>query len=500
MSSHKDGYLTGLQWMIDTTNASPKEGVISLSNSIILQHLKTQGKSYQGKVAEIDGLAPEGIDQLTGPTAVRVLFSDWRMNLTGEISKTIQTGLKNSVNSYLLLIVDRVPEDMHSLISDAFGENSFIIWDVEQIFTHLQTYYPEFKEVTSSIDFAAALTRAGVYAVVESSQMYEASDAEWILNNQSVIEQMGPMYRTEGVVLFLGAGISIDAGLLSWNSLLTELRIDMIEDRLKHFDITITADEKKMMTDTLSRLQGSDPLQTALYTKIALHDSFEESVAKALYKNVKDERPLLSSIAEFCKPERGAQGVKAIVTYNFDDLLEVELEKHDIKYQSIHSGQDRRKMDVLPIYHVHGFMPSDVSAEDSKIDADLVFSEVGYHSLYNEPYHWANIAQLNFLIENTCMMIGLSLTDPNLRRLLRIASERGGTPRHYVCLKRRLASQFPEGENVPKREIIASFLNAHYSVQEYSLKALGLNTIWFPKYEDIADILQTIQNRNSTPS
>ncbi len=500
MSSHKDRNLSGLQWMIDITNASPKEGVISLSNNIILQHLKTQGKSYQNKVPGFDGLAPEGIDQLTGPTAILVLFRDWRTNLTGEIAKIIQTGKKKNVNSYLLLVVDRVTEDVYSLMSDAFGENSFTIWEIEQIFTHLQTYYPEFNEVTSSNDFADALTRAGVYAVVESSQMYETSDAEWILINQSMIEQLGPSFRTEGVVLFLGAGISINAGLPSWNSLLTELRFDMIENRLKHFDITITADEKKMMTDTLSRLQGSDPLQTALYTKIALHDSFEESVAKALYKDVKDERPLLISIAEFCKPDREGPGVKAIVTYNFDDLLEIELKKHGIKYQSIHTAQDRREQGVLPIYHVHGFMPSDVSTQDSKIDADLVFSEIGYHSLYNDPYHWANITQLNFLLENTCMMIGLSMTDPNLRRLLRIAAERGGTPRHYVCLRRRLASQFPEDENVPKREIVGSFLNAHYSVQEYSLKALGLNAIWFPKYEDIDDILQDIRNREPTPT
>jgi hypothetical protein len=268
----------------------------------------------------------------------------------------------------------------------------------------------------------------------------------------------------------------------------------MIEDRLRHFDITITADEKKMMSDTLSRLQGSDPLLTALYTKIALHNSFEESVAKALYKDVKDERPLLSSIAEFCSPDSRGPGVKAIVTYNFDDLLEIELEKYDIKYHAIHNARDRRQPNTLPIYHVHGFIPSNIGQQETKIDADLVFSEDGYHSLYNDPYHWANITQLSFLLENTCIMIGLSITDPNFRRLLRIVSERGETPRHYACLRRRLVSQFPEGENVPKREIIGSFLNAHHSVQEYSLKTLGMNIIWFSKYDDISAILQTIRN------
>ena len=35
----------------------------------------------------------------------------------------------------------------------------------------------------------------------------------------------------------------------------------------------------------------------------------------------------------------------------------------------------------------------------------LVFSEEGYHKLMLEPYNWANISQLNYMINNTCLVI-----------------------------------------------------------------------------------------------
>lgn len=54
--------------------------------------------------------------------------------------------------------------------------------------------------------------------------------------------------------------------------------------------------------------------------------------------------------------------------------------------------------------------------------------------------NWANLTQLNFLLNSTCIFIGLSMADPNLRRLLDIASKKSKVNtdccKHYVILER----------------------------------------------------------------
>jgi hypothetical protein len=56
----------------------------------------------------------------------------------------------------------------------------------------------------------------------------------------------------------------------------------------------------------------------------------------------------------------------------------------------------------------------------------IVFSEDSYHDQFVDPFSWSNLTQLNKFTQNTCLFIGLSMTDPNLRRLLDVAVRRDG--------------------------------------------------------------------------
>lgn len=69
-----------------------------------------------------------------------------------------------------------------------------------------------------------------------------------------------------------------------------------------------------------------------------------------------------------------------------------------------------------PIYHVHGYVP-----RNNYIRSKPILSEKDYHELYKEAFHWTNVEQLHALNRNTCIFIGLSMQDPNLRRLLDIS-------------------------------------------------------------------------------
>lgn len=93
---------------------------------------------------------------------------------------------------------------------------------------------------------------------------------------------------------------------------------------------------------------------------------------------------------------------------------------------------------------MHGFIPEDLEKYQN-VNNEIVFSEDGYHKIYSDPYHWSNLVQLTHLREKSCLMIGLSLDDPNIRRLMDIVSNPSLPPRHYALLQRvKLENLTPE--------------------------------------------------------
>ena len=148
--------------------------------------------------------------------------------------------------------------------------------------------------------------------------------------------------------------------------------------------------------------------------------------------------------------------------------------------------------DEVGIYHVHGFIPQDKGDYKNLAKSLLVFSEEGYHKLLLEPYNWANISQLNYLINYCCVFIGLSMTDPNLRRLLEVAAQkqRDGEQscKHYAIMKK----QKIDGSN--DSEGLANFENVNASLQESLYEELGVNIIWIDEFSEIPEILKMIKD------
>lgn len=66
----------------------------------------------------------------------------------------------------------------------------------------------------------------------------------------------------------------------------------------------------------------------------------------------------------------------------------------------------------------------------------MIFSEENYHEVFSDPYHWSNLAQLTNFREKNCVMIGLSMTDPNLRQLLEIAARRIDESKHFTFMQK----------------------------------------------------------------
>ncbi|HDK9808218.1 TPA: SIR2 family protein, partial [Klebsiella pneumoniae] len=142
---------------------------------------------------------------------------------------------------------------------------------------------------------------------------------------------------------------------------------------------------------------------------------------------------------------------KSVITYNFDDLLERQLISNSILHRCIYTNNESFDPDELPVYHVHGFLPENRKLYDGLDKSTLVFSEEGYHHIYSDSYHWSNLVQLNSFRENSCLMVGLSMTDPNLRRLLDISSKNIERSKHFTFMKRISSNEFCYEDNAGKK-------------------------------------------------
>ena len=299
------------------------------------------------------------------------------------------------------------------------------------------------------------------------------------------------MYKNKGIVLFLGSGISNDVGIPLWDTLISNLLVEMISEKLAEKSIVIDTLERDAILRKLKTENDATPQLQARYIRTGLGENFIRIISKTLYENFKkpnDHWPeSFEILSQLCLPRRGNRGgVRAVVTYNFDDVFEKVLTEKGIDCVSIYREPDIPSQDELGIYHVHGFLPHEIKDDEQLSKSLLVFSEEGYHSLLLNPYSWQNIIQLNFLRESTCVMVGLSINDSNLRRLLAISASNSEYPRHFVILPRTV---FDYSSSTVREDAYYSFTNVNEELREKSYQELGLNTIWADGIDEVPRIL-----------
>jgi len=224
---------------------------------------------------------------------------------------------------------------------------------------------------------------------------------------------------------------------------------------------------------------------------------FVAEVARSLYRDLKagGASALLNEVVDLCRPTRSGSRVHTVITYNFDDLLEVGLIDSRVKHLSIFHGDTYPSSLELPVYHVHGFLPRDFGKYDRLQDNLLIFSEENYHRVYTDPYHWSNIVQLSTLRERTCVLLGLSLTDPNLRRLLEAGTRDSTSPRHYAFMKRLSTADLVEVQpelSSLDATVVNKFLRAHHVTQAAVMEEIGVNIVWFEDYGDMPSALRQL--------
>ena len=307
------------------------------------------------------------------------------------------------------------------------------------------------------------------------------------------IERLRTEFQIGNLTLFCGAGVSIKAGIPSWSDLVKKLITDLFvagePDPLSQTDTNLLA-------DVYQNAFGLSPLIIAQYLKNGLGRDFARRVRQALYAAKPATAEIINAIIDLCRPQRDRQSLRAIITFNFDDLIERSLEKARIKSYVICAEGQRPRPSELPIYHVHGFLPR---RGKQKHVTDLVFSEDAYHSQFIDPFSWSNLTQLHHLGQNTCLLVGLSLTDPNLRRLLDVSMRKNPdkASNHYIIRRRHDEAElarhlgrggFKAAEQTEARKLI----RMAEILEEKDANNLGLNIIWITDFDEIPVLLKTI--------
>ena len=326
-------------------------------------------------------------------------------------------------------------------------------------------------------------------------------------------------YDEETLVLVLGAGVSVPYKLPNWDTLLQKLLLSSFQK-----ETDSDTDKSLVLAKLFTKIFSPNPLIAARYLRNHYKENtekdplaFEKAIRKALYSNLKKnfQSPLFREIVQLCVAPGKTPNLNSIITYNYDDILETHLKEINISvpHKSISTLGVTLSSGELGIYHVHGYLPRAGRLTPTSL---VTLSEDEYHQQYSNTYSWNNIVQINKFRENTCLFIGLSLTDPNIRRLLDIANSQRGSakPKHYSIRKRyekgiikdalnKILKDNPEilDEKSKAKLKFDETINTLVKVMEtFETKddlSFGISTIWVDEHEHIPEILEGVRLKNN---
>ncbi|TON23884.1 SIR2 family protein [Vibrio parahaemolyticus] len=476
-------------------------------NHLLKYHIESQDKRFliSTELTQFgDAFAPEGFDQFEGATLIEIKF-----NLSGlPIGQFIDKSIIKFRNEYhenrfeyvLIISAKPIPERFINRFNTEIERTQLpfkvVIWGPSE----LNRVASKHRKVVNKI-------ASNLFALRLSSAMSKPL-SDWKQAREEIIKHLKSCYKKGQLSLFLGAGVSSSAGMPDWSTLLNSLFVTYLTQKFDGDGAVGDEDINDLIT-RLNSINEPSALMAARYLRKGLSKSdggakdFIGAVTKNLYvlrnTDFAIDSELIKSIASMCLPRRAGAKVKSVVTYNFDDLLERQLSNNSILHRCIYTDDESYEPDELPVYHVHGFLPEARKSCDYLDNSTLVFSEEGYHQIYSDSYHWSNLVQLNSFRESNCLMIGLSMTDPNLRRLLDISSKNTERSKHFAFMKRLSSIEFcyetisgKKSKVIDNVESAKRFLEHHHILNEELMKELGVTIIWYENYDDIPEIIKNV--------
>ena len=212
--------------------------------------------------------------------------------------------------------------------------------------------------------------------------------------------------RRKRLVVVVGAGASIAAGLPSWNELVIQLRSELGLPPVNE------PQDPRLL----------DPLYVAeMYEQRFDRPSLMDKIIEMIEK-IKTPSETHHAIARL--------NVQTIFTTNYDDLIERALEKAEKSFRVICSDEDYAHFpppDRTVVIKLHGHIGTPSTMVLTK--SDMLDYEIKRPDLLSE--------FKTKLKKGTALFIGTSMLDPNLERMLELAVRelRDNGRRHYILVK-----------------------------------------------------------------
>ena len=322
-------------------------------------------------------------------------------------------------------------------------------------------------------------------------------------------DELEERYKEGGLVLALGAGVSVGCKLPTWGELLRRLAVRNFGERgeslfqqLISSGSTFPAIASILEAKSPSGSDFSELIREELYREFPFFpNGITKENREEFIKFVGDNNPTLRAVASLCARRNDRKTtyspnpfIHAVVNFNLDAVLQAYVRA---RYQThllrtIERPSAGSKQGLTNVYHMHGFLRFDKTLfRNLKKEAPdvRVFTEQEYFDFFNQPNSLFNYTFLYLLREWTCLFIGMSMKDDNIRRLL-----------HYSKTE-RVHSHAREGrsEDRAKRRSIRHFAILPRSSEEMdhltetSLERLGTRVLWVTDFtEELPKLLEHV--------
>ncbi len=367
----------------------------------------------------------------------------------------------------------------------------------------------------------------------------------------SARERLVQQYKKDGLVLFLGAGISCGSKIPSWPKLANKVLLKSSISQEELGTIKKALPSFIAQFELARQILGSDKnlvevIYEALYQAAscrsllkAIPPKYEDQIGWSGWENVRaalEVNKTLRAVGELLINEHGGQPkrnpqIHAVLTVNADNLLELFCEARTAGRRIV-TMVDRASVgdhpDQTPVYHLHGtldarrenlFRPCPTSVPSSEVQEvtdellpDLVFCESEYYETIANPSSYVNHTPQSILRRLNALFIGTSLDDLNMRRWLYDSFQE--RVRHRTrYLREFYGRHYPDAEYEARLESIRHYwlrpeveydeAGIAWAVPKKHLESvmgnLGVQIVWCADYEDMQRFISEMQNHGYDP-